>query len=116
MPSYIIKPDPHTNYYVVWSTVLDNWTLAGTREELEQEYPEHTSPERFDRADEYGTSANWPNTPPHKQKYGWETTEWTVHNFDGEPMEEDVLTLLPRNSLRQWVETEDPNLLNYTSF
>ena len=61
MPSYIVKPDPLRDEYVIWSTIVDAPTAVGTRAELEQlltmhDGPEAAAGERFDRADSAGTS------------------------------------------------------------
>ena len=60
MPSYIVKPRPDRDLYVMWSTVVDNLTGVGTRSEFEADYrhdPRMVAAERFDRADTNGTSA-----------------------------------------------------------
>jgi hypothetical protein len=61
MPSYVIRVDrDEPAMYVMWSTIVDDITAYGTREELRQIRThrgyEETADERFDRADETGTS------------------------------------------------------------
>lgn len=34
MGKYIMKAAPDIDFYVEWSTVVDNWTFAGTRAEM----------------------------------------------------------------------------------
>lgn len=63
MPSYIVKGDPSREEYVYWSTVTDAPYAWGSRAELEAELEKinpgrnAAAPERFDRADETGTSS-----------------------------------------------------------
>lgn len=61
MPSLIVKPEKDVDFYVVWSSVVDNITAAGTRRELQHSsflyYKGEAGNDRFDRADQYGSSA-----------------------------------------------------------
>lgn len=74
MPHFIVKPDPNKDEYVDWSTIVD---MPG---------PPHPRPEhmndldaaRYDRADETGTSANWPGLSGAEQPYGWHRTEFSI--------------------------------------
>ncbi|RBO87059.1 hypothetical protein [Nocardia puris] len=52
----IIKPSRDEDFYVVYSSVVDAPIQWGTRAELEAGY-EHAHPDRFDRADEWGSSS-----------------------------------------------------------
>lgn len=69
MPRFIIKVVPDVDFYVEWSTVVDNWTKAGTREEFISQWGE--DPARLDRADETGSSA----IPPF---FKWDETEFII--------------------------------------
>lgn len=51
MPSYILKPDRDVDFYVEWSTVVDNATRVGPV----REFPD-VPDERLIRADRQGTS------------------------------------------------------------
>ena len=73
MPTYIIKPSRDEDFYVWWSTVVDAPIGWGPRDYVPLD--NEGSPERFARADERGTSANWP--------------DWGVH--DGGPPDVEVL-------------------------
>ena len=53
MPRYILKCDRDTDLYVEWSTVVDNVTRVGTREQCIHDGIEA---ERLARADKTGTS------------------------------------------------------------
>ena len=83
MPSFIVKPDRDRDFYVRWSTVVDDVTACGSRAEL-TEYltlfgkPNEADPARFDRADESGTStqgeaAGW---------YGWDYDEFWLGQYE----------------------------------
>lgn len=53
MPRYILKCDPDIDYYVDWSTVVDNICYSGNRQFfLSRGEPE----DRLERADKTGTS------------------------------------------------------------
>lgn len=61
MPAYIVKDKPDVDFYVMWSDIVESPTFAGTRAEMEAcDYftPADVAPERFDRADQYGTSCH----------------------------------------------------------
>lgn len=80
MPQYIVKPDRDVDFYVYWDTVTDAPWFWGTRAELEQETEERYAmkPERFERADEDGTSSI-------DGFFGWDDDEFMVHNMGKEP-------------------------------
>ena len=103
MPSYIVKASPDEDYYVMWSTVVDAPTFAGTRAEMETCHyltPQDVAPERFARADQYGTSAQWGADEPGQEiirPYGWDTAECVYQG-------EDAYALLPRDRLREFCD------------
>lgn len=70
--TYIVKPDPGEDFYVLWSDIVEAPTAFGDRAYLEglQQYRHDPSPERFERADRYGCSAQWPK--PDEPIYGWD--------------------------------------------
>jgi hypothetical protein len=82
MPSYIVKPDPDVDLYVRWSTIVDNVTALGTRAQFDHGYKKDLlngidsdwKPERFERADQTGTSA-------FDGDYGWNDRWIMVHNL-----------------------------------
>jgi hypothetical protein len=60
MPHFILKPEPDKDLYVWWSTITEVPMAVGTRAELAVQMSrsgEDSSPERFDRADQRGTSS-----------------------------------------------------------
>jgi len=60
MPTYIVKPDRDEDFYVEWSSVVDNIVGAGgDRASMLRFGAERV---RLDRADASGTSALWPDT------------------------------------------------------
>jgi hypothetical protein len=75
MPKFVMKVDKDRDFYIEWSTVVDNWTFVGDRAEM-LEYlemaeprgytadPGHRPEDRLQRADENGTSALFPSRPP----------------------------------------------------
>lgn len=90
MPTYIVKPDRDRDFYVSWSTVVDNVTGCGTRSDFIAE-PDVTE-ERMARADANGTSALDPSA------YGWDDETFLVHNMPDPPH----VGLLPRKLLAQF--------------
>lgn len=70
MPTYIIKPEPNRNFYILWSTITDSPTAWGDRAEIEgyliedglKSLQDRMAP-RFLRADGRGTSVDWGNPP-----------------------------------------------------
>jgi hypothetical protein len=95
MGRFILKPDRDVDFYVEWSTIVENVTAMGTRTELAKllhEYcPGDGAAERFDRADQTGSSATWGDSP--SAPYGWD---------DEYLMAEQ--RLLPRAKLREYAE------------
>lgn len=78
MPSFIIKPVADRDEYVVWSTVIDNVTMAGTRLEFAIEPELHAgefAAERFERADATGSSEHFGSI------FHWERDLFLVHNL-----------------------------------
>lgn len=96
MPSYVIKPNPDEDRYVMWSTVVDNGWILGTREQALRE-PDVTE-ERLDRADANGTSAL-------DQDYGWDEKEIYVSNDPAswDENDEDVYYTLPREHVFEYL-------------
>ncbi|MFF9565781.1 hypothetical protein ACF1AJ_20700 [Leifsonia sp. NPDC014704] len=80
MPHYILKPRPERDFYIDWSTVVDRPADWGSREMLSAELDGRSAaPERFDRADETGTSSL-------VGELGWGAEEIVVHNIEGGPV------------------------------
>lgn len=77
MPTYVVKPDRVHDFYVAWSTVVDNVVGVGTRAEM---VANHYAAERVDRADEYGTSAIEP-----RGLFGWDDKQILVANMPTPP-------------------------------
>lgn len=72
MPRYIVKVNKDEDKYIVWSTVIDGPVLFADREGLlEYSALPEADPERIDRADRNGTSADWPGVAPEDQVFGW---------------------------------------------
>ena len=95
MPTIVIKPDPDTDLYATWSTVVDAPTWVGTRAELLAELihdpptgrsapdvtPRQAAEARLNRADKTGTSAF-----PEFGFGGWDDdTGFVVGNHEGFP-------------------------------
>lgn len=83
MPSYIVKIKPDHDLYVYWSTIVEGPIAIGTRTELADYLrtrahhvsAELAAPERFDRADNTGTSSidrfyDWSNEGFIVEQYG----------------------------------------------
>jgi hypothetical protein len=97
MPSFIVKASPDEDYYVMWSEIVDAPTAAGTRAELETTsyfQPADVAPERFARADQYGTSAAAPAGGKIYRFYEW-SDSGMVYKQQG---------YLPRARLRELCE------------
>lgn len=106
MPSFIVKPVRDEDFYVEWSTVVDAPTAWGSRVELSRLLgPRASAPERFDRADEFGTSMQDPTLPRDRQWFGWHDEafvlrEWPIpnaHHADG-------IYEVPRDRVRELCE------------
>ena len=80
MASFIVKPTRDREFYVRWSTVVDDVTACGSRAEL-TEYlakfgkPNEADTARFDRADETGSSA-------YGGLYGWDRDEFWLGQYE----------------------------------
>jgi hypothetical protein len=100
MPSYIIKPKRNEDFYLRYSTIVDSPCESGTREDL---IAFGIDPARLDRADEFGTSAQYGSPPVG----GWE--EETIHVREGvmDPTEPDDVWwgTVARADLRAFCET-----------
>lgn len=90
----IIKPRPGLDFYLVWSSVVDNIVEAGTEAEVRHFYALHNGrhfccgamDEALDRmvsdADVYGTSATpWMWRGRVHRKGGWRDSGFVVHNL-----------------------------------
>jgi hypothetical protein len=87
MPSYVLKADPNRDLYVEWSTIVDDATFIGTREEmlayLQTERPGggiHAPEARLHRADEMGTSCMW-KVAGHPRLGAWEDPRLLVAQY-----------------------------------
>lgn len=81
--TYIIKPDSDEDFYVLWSDIVESPTAFGPRAYLEQlrQYGHDPAPERFDRADQLGSSAVWPSWDD--PIYGYTDTEGMIYMQKG---------------------------------
>lgn len=73
MPRIIIKPKKDEDFYVEWSTIVEQPVDWGTRDDM---LDIGTPPARLERADEAGTSAMWPNLT--RPAYGWDRGDRTM--------------------------------------
>lgn len=72
MPTFIVKPERERDFYVLWSTVVDNVVGVGdTRALLAAGEPA----ERLERANANGTSAHDAET------FGWDDPQFLVTNM-----------------------------------
>jgi hypothetical protein len=100
MPSYIVKVSPDEDLYVKWSTIVDEPTAWGTREEMfeflmdqDEKKPEYAGPEiedRFARADQRGTSS-------FSGEFGWDDDEFMFQQMG----------MLPRQRLADFLASFD---------
>ena len=114
MPSFIVKPIATDDFYVVWSTVVDAPTGWGSKSELMQQLgSDEGAPERFQRADERGTSMKDPTLPLDRQWFGWHEDafmlrEWAIPNA----RHGEGIYSIPRANLRALCEgAGDPTSL-----
>ena len=63
MPDYIMKVAPSEDLYARYSTIVDNFTHYGTKADLMRSRSDMFAAERFDRADENGTSVRYGEAP-----------------------------------------------------
>lgn len=100
MPSFIIKPKRTEDFYVLWSTIVDAPTAFGSREDLSATLgATEGRAERFDRAEEFGTSMCDPELPPNAQWFGWNDEEFIIREvgpIDGHISRNDLRTLCER--------------------
>lgn len=83
MPSFIVKPNPDRDFYVRWSTIVDDATACGSRAELTEYLTKfkpywEADPARFERADETGTSGY----DEAEGFLGWDTDEFFINQFE----------------------------------
>lgn len=69
MPNYLIKPERDEDLYVDWSTIVEAPVAWGPKWFLQEADPATYKDERFERADEYSTSALWFESYWEKQGY-----------------------------------------------
>jgi hypothetical protein len=105
MPTYIIKPSRDEDFYVWWSTVVDAPIWWGPRHYAP--LGNDARPERFARADERGTSANWDDCPIEEMPFGWNDDEWSITNQDDLEETGEGWWLLPRKNLREFCRRRD---------
>lgn len=104
MPGIVIKPVPDENFYIIWSTVVDNVTFLGEREHViahlcSRGDANDEVQDRLVRADANGTSAMWPETGPDAYG-GWNDDGFIVHNMK----HFDTARWLPRELLYSYCE------------
>lgn len=106
MPSFIVKPVADEDFYVTWSTIVDAPTGYGSRAELAESLgPQEGAPERFERADEFGTSMMDPALAGDRQWFGWHDKafmlrEWPIPNA----RHDKGIYEVPRENLRALCE------------
>jgi hypothetical protein len=86
MPSYIVKASPDEDFYVMWSTIVEAPTAWGTRAQLTAVTyftPDELTPDRFDRADQYGTSCAAPAGGKIFRFYSFDDSEGMIYQQEG---------------------------------
>lgn len=74
MPSYVVKPVPERDEYIVWSTIVDAITWWGSAEVIMKENPDITQ-NRINVADMFGTSSI-------HGFYSYDKDEFIIQNLD----------------------------------
>lgn len=111
MGKYIMKAAPDIDFYVEWSTVVDNWTFAGTRAEMLEYLHEENGlnhrgfaplsgnwPEdRLVRCDQTGTSIRLRSPGAEAPLGSWSEKTIQVENTG----------TIPRSKLREYVEASN---------
>lgn len=97
MGRFIIKPSKDEDFYVEWSTVVDNWVTTGNRREMVEELG--IREERLVRADQCGSSG----------LIGRPTFEddFMIYNLPDEVYEaydEDGYYTIPRGNIKEYVD------------
>lgn len=87
MGYFIMKPDPDEDFYVEWSTYVDEPIAYGPKSEFQTYDPERYKDARFDRADEIGTTSYL-----SEMKFGVESM-WICQQWE-----------IPRKNLKAYVE------------
>lgn len=108
MPGFIVKPIADEDFYVRWSTIVDAPTAFGSREELAAELgPEHGSPDRFERADEFGTSMCDPEIARDRQWFGWHKMEFMLREWPIPNARSEGTYGVPRENVRALCEQDE---------
>lgn len=109
MPSYIVKASPDEDWYCLWSTIVDAPCRWGSRSELRRTSydPREVAPDRFQRADENGSSARWPDWPAERQPFAWADESFILMESAPERPNDNGCWLLPRENLRAFCEALD---------
>lgn len=100
MPTYIIKPSRDEDFYVWWSTIVDAPVAWGPRDDSEPA-------ERWERADERGTSANWTDWPIEKMPYRWDCEPLLIREQPDLPDGGEGWWYIPRANLREFCRRLD---------
>lgn len=96
MPSYIVKADPDTDLYIMWSTIVDCPVGWGSRADFANE-----DPARLERADRTGTSS-------HNGFYNWDDKEFYIRELGTK--HEDYM--LQRENLKAFMEHLDASIVD----
>lgn len=107
MGTTFIKPKADEDFYILYSSFVDSPVAFGSRAEFEEDeywddFIGEVSAERFERADKFGTSAQW-GSPAH----GWHETELMVREGIVDPTrgENVAYGLVKREDLRKFCES-----------
>lgn len=101
MGNYIVKITPDEDLYVVWSEFSEEPVCWGPRAFVENEYLDdltQVAPDRFDRADRNGTSANWVDWPEDRLPYRWGDEVTFIYRQKGILRRGNLLVALERLS------------------
>lgn len=103
MGQTFIKPDFDVDFYAVFDTVMDDFLAGGSRAAWDGYWYYNPTPERFARADEYGT-CEVPREG-HERHYGWDCEQFLLHRSDGAwwLQRRDVAEYMRRKSRRESV-------------
>lgn len=121
MGKIVMKEAPDVDFYVEWSSVVESWTFAGSRDEmlahlsrgsdpwLRSDAPHHPE-QRLRRADETGTTSLWVTEAGMRDKYpeegAWDDTG-TIYMQEGYCSRPNIFALVKRQAEDEGAEVHD---------
>lgn len=106
-----MKPDPNEDFYVEWSTNIDEPIAYGDKAEFQEYDPKVYTDDRFERADKYGTTS-YLGSMGFGTETMWICQSWEIKRDQIKPY---VIETFPIEGFKHWDPKFAPIMEKYAT-